>query len=169
MVIFLIGGQRSGKSVQAEQMALSLSERPVYLATARVCDDEFARRVELHKVRRGSEWQTIEEPLVLSRHDVRGQVVLVDCCTLWLSNCLEAYPRLDDDALLNMVKEEFLRFTRQDATFIFVSNEIGLGGIGGHPLQRRFADLLGLLNQFVAAHADKMYFIVAGRKMEIEK
>ena len=85
-IILITGGQRSGKSRQAEEMALSLSPHPVYMATAHVWDEEFRRRVAVHQARRGSEWTNIEEEKFLSRHDVAGRVVLIDCCTLWATN-----------------------------------------------------------------------------------
>lgn len=85
--IFLItGGQRSGKSSHAEQLALSLAPDPVYMATAHVWDEEFRERVRRHQARRGPQWTNIEEEQLLSRHDVSGRVVLIDCVTLWLTN-----------------------------------------------------------------------------------
>ena len=85
-IILITGGQRSGKSSRAEQLALELSDHPVYMATAHVWDDEFAERVRRHQERRGPQWTNIEEERELSRHDVTGRVVLVDCCTLWATN-----------------------------------------------------------------------------------
>ena len=69
-IILITGGERSGKSSFAEQTALSLSPNPVYMATARVWDDEFRERVRRHQLRRGPEWTNIEEEINLSRHDV---------------------------------------------------------------------------------------------------
>jgi len=85
-IILITGGQRSGKSQQAEQLALSLSDHPVYLATAHIWDDEFRERVKRHQERRGSQWTNIEEEKFLSRHDLTGRVVVIDCVTLWLTN-----------------------------------------------------------------------------------
>ena len=88
-IILITGGQRSGKSQQAEQLALSLSDNPVYLATAHIWDDEFRQRVKIHQQRRGPQWTNIEEEKQLSRHDVSGRVVVIDCITLCCScwNC----------------------------------------------------------------------------------
>ena len=85
-IILITGGQRSGKSEKAEQMALSLTDHPVYMATAHVWDDDFRQRVLRHQARRGPQWTNIEEERQLSRHDVAGRVVLIDCVTLWLTN-----------------------------------------------------------------------------------
>ena len=85
-IILITGGQRSGKSVTAERMALSMSDNPVYLATAHIWDDEFRKRVEIHQQRRGPQWTNIEEEKYLSRHNLEGRVVVVDCLTLWCTN-----------------------------------------------------------------------------------
>ena len=122
-IILITGGQRSGKSEKAEALALSLSTNPVYLATAHVWDDEFRERVRRHQERRGPEWMNIEEELYLSRHDLTGRVVVIDCVTLWLTNWLMANDNVD--AILTEAKREFDAFTQHDATYIFVTNEIG--------------------------------------------
>ena len=75
-IILITGGERSGKSVYAEQLALRLSEQPVYMATARIWDEEFRQRVRIHRERRGAQWTNIEEEKHLSRHDLAGRTVL---------------------------------------------------------------------------------------------
>ncbi len=165
------GGQRSGKSVYAEHLALSLSENPIYMATAHIWDDEFRERVRAHQERRGPEWTTIEEEVRLSRHNVRGRVVLVDCCTLWATNFFfqEDGQTKDVDSAMKELTEEFDRFTAQEATFIFVTNEIGLGGISANGVQRHFADLLGGLNQHIAAAADRVTMLISGIPVTIKQ
>ena len=169
-LIRITGGQRSGKSEKAEQLALSLSEHPVYLATAKVCDDEFRDRVRRHQERRGPQWTNIEEEIHLSRHDVTGRVVLIDCVTLWLTNFLAADSAGigSPDAILAAAKQEFDAFTQQDATFIFVTNEIGMGGVSANALQRQFTDLQGWMNQYIAAKADEVILMVSGIAVKIK-
>ena len=87
-IILITGGQRSGKSCKAEELALSLSDHPVYLATAHIWDEEFRERVRRHQERRGPQWTNIEEETALSKHDMTGRVVVIDCVTLWLTNIL---------------------------------------------------------------------------------
>ena len=82
----ITGGERSGKSAYAEAEALRLSPQPVYIATARIWDEEFAERVRRHQERRGPEWTNIEEEKALSRHELSGRTVLIDCVTLWATN-----------------------------------------------------------------------------------
>lgn len=165
-IILITGGQRSGKSTYAEQLALSLSPRPIYIATAHVWDDEFRQRVIKHQQRRGPEWDNIEEERQLSKIDVEGRTVLIDCLTLWATNYF--FDTRDTDTALQMLRDEFDRFTRQDATFIFVTNEIGLGGVSPDAVQRHFTDLLGWLNQHVAARADEVIMMVSGIAMKIK-
>lgn len=162
-IILITGGQRSGKSEYAERLALSLSDTPIYMATAHIWDEEFRKRVRLHQERRGSQWTNIEEEKHLSRHDVQGRVVLIDCCTLWLTNFFT-----DTMESIKEVADEFDRFTAQDATFIFVTNEIGMGGTSSNAAQSRFTDLLGWLNQHIAAAADEVVLMVSGISVKVK-
>jgi adenosylcobinamide kinase/adenosylcobinamide-phosphate guanylyltransferase len=166
-IILITGGARSGKSSYAEQLALRLSANPVYLATARVWDDEFRQRVVKHQERRGSEWTNIEEEKQLSKHNLEGRTVLIDCITMWCNNFF--FDLHDDvDATLEAMKQEFLKFTQPEATYIFVTNEIGMGGTSINDVQRRFTDLQGWFNQFVASQADEVIFMVSGIPMKIK-
>ena len=165
-IILITGGQRSGKSEKAEALALSMSTNPVYLATAHVWDDEFRERVRRHQQRRGPEWTNIEEELYLSRHDLTGRVVVIDCVTLWLTNWLMANDNVD--AILAEAKREFDAFTNHDATYIFVTNEIGLGGVSDNALQRKFTDLQGWMNQYIASKADEVILMVSGIPVRIK-
>lgn len=177
-IILITGGQRSGKSVFAENMALQLSENPVYVATAHIWDDDFRRRVEIHKARRGEKWENVEEEKYLGRLQFSKRIVLVDCLTLWATNYFfsdntcsdnsDAIKELDIEYTLNNLISEFDKFTNQDATFIFVTNELGCGGVSDNALQRRFTDLLGSLNQYVAHKADDVYMVVSGIPVKIK-
>ena len=165
-IILITGGQRSGKSRQAEQLALNLSKNPVYMATAKVCDDEFRERVRRHQKRRGPQWTNIEEEIHLSRHDVTGRVVLIDCVTLWLTNLFFSHGE-DTQRTLEAAKQEFDAFTHMDATFIFVTNEVGMGGVSPNAMQRHFADLQGWMNQYIAAKAHEVILMVSGIAVKI--
>ena len=160
-------GARSGKSTYAEKLALELSPTPVYLATARIWDEEFHQRVIRHQKRRGPEWTNIEEQKELSRHRLEGRVVLIDCITLWCTNFFFALES-DTDRALAAAKAEFDRFTAQDATFIFVTNEIGMGGTSENELQRKFTDMQGWMNQYVAARADEVILMVSGIPLTVK-
>ena len=173
-IILITGGQRSGKSQYAERLALSLSPNPVYVATAHIWDDEFRQRVLKHQERRGPEWTNIEEEKYLSRHDLTGRVAVIDCITLW---CTNFFTPVDSQlstvncqlsTILTALKNEFDRFTDQDATFIFVTNEIGSGGVSDNAVQRRFTDLQGWMNQYVAQRADEVILMVSGIAVKIK-
>ena len=173
-IILITGGQRSGKSMYAERLALNLSENPVYLATAHIWDDEFRQRVIHHQQRRGTNWTNIEEEKHLSRHSVTGRVVVIDCITLWCTNFF--FDRTANDweqptveEALEALQKEFDTFTDQDATFIFVTNEIGSGGVSDNAIQRKFTDLEGWMNQYVAEKADEVVLMVSGIPMKIKE
>lgn len=165
-IILITGGQRSGKSRHAEELALSLTERPVYVATAHVWDEEFQERVRKHQQRRGPQWTNIEEEKALSRHDLTGRVAVIDCVTLWLTNFF--FETQDVDQTLEMAKREFDLFTAHDATYIFVTNEIGWGGVSENAIQRRFTDLEGWMNQYIASQADEVVMMVSGIAVKIK-
>jgi len=165
-IILITGGQRSGKSSKAEELALSLADNPVYVATAHVWDEEFRERVRRHQERRGPQWTNIEEEKYLSRHDLTGRVAVIDCVTLWLTNLF--FETQDVDKTLHTAKQEFDRFTAQDATYIFVTNEIGSGGVSENALQRKFTDLQGWMNQYIASKADEVIWMVSGIPVKIK-
>ena len=172
-IILITGGQRSGKSRYAEELALSLSDHPVYVATAHIWDEEFRQRVLRHQERRGPQWTNIEEERELSRYDLTGQVAVIDCITLWCTNFFFDRNKPDNeqptvDEALKLLKEEFNRFTNQDATFIFVTNEIGAGGVSTDVIQRRFTDLQGWMNQYIAQKADEVILMVCGIPVKIK-
>ena len=167
-IVLITGGERSGKSAYAEQLALSLSPTPVYMATAHPWDEEFRERIRRHQERRGPQWTNIDEERELSRHDVEGCVVLVDCLTLWATNYFFEREAETVDKVLDELKAEFDRFTHQDATFIFVTNEIGMGGVSPNAVQRRFTDLMGWLNQYVASQADEVVLMVSGISLKVK-
>ena len=160
-IVLITGGQRSGKSSKAEELALSLSGNPVYVATAHIWDDEFRERVRRHQERRGPQWTDIEEEIYLSRHDLTGRVAVIDCVTLWLTNIFFAHDS-NVDKSLELAMAEFDRFTSSDATYIFVTNEIGSGGVSDNAIQRRFTDLQGWTNQYIAKNADEVILMVSG-------
>ena len=166
-IILVTGGQRSGKSSYAQKLALSLTANPVYLATSAVWDEEYRLRIERHKRDRGAEWTNVEELKDLQKVDVQNRVVVIDCVTLWSTNFFTE-SNGDVEYSLAAVTERFGVFTKQDATFIFVTNELGLGGTSENDLQRRFTDLLGWVNQYIASRSDEVVLMVSGIPMKIK-
>lgn len=164
---FITGGVRSGKSRFAQQLAEQRSDHPVYLATARIWDDDFALRVKNHQSKRDRRWQTVEEEKWLSTHDLGGRIVLLDCVTLWLNNFFFDNQN-QVEATLEEAKEEWKRFVAYDMDLIVVSNELGMGVHPENEIARKFADVHGWMNQFIARQADEVYLMVAGIEVKIK-
>ena len=122
--------------------------------------------MRIHQQRRGPQWTNIEEERHLSHHDLTGRVAVIDCVTLWLTNLF--LDTQDVNTTLELAKQEFDRFTAHDATYIFVTNEIGSGGTSDNALQRRFTDLQGWVNQHIASRADEVYLMVSGIALRVK-
>ena len=166
-ITFITGGARSGKSSFAQRLAEAQSRNPVYLATARIWDDDFRRRIERHQNDRGPHWTNIEEEKQLSACQVDGQTVLLDCVTLWLTN-LFFDNQFDIDRSLIEAKTEWYRFVQKDMILIVVSNELGMGV---HPVEesaRKFADLQGWMNQHIASQAKDVFLMISGIPVKIK-
>ena len=163
-MIFITGGCRSGKSRYALHYANQHFSKKLFLATCEVLDEEMAQRIENHKKMRGPEWQTVEEPVdiidKIKKVGADSEVILIDCLTLWLYNVLMKW----DSDLRIMQETETLVDTlkKSDASFIVVSNEVGMGIVPADPLSRRYRDLLGTMNQRIAEALDTVIFMVSG-------
>jgi adenosylcobinamide kinase/adenosylcobinamide-phosphate guanylyltransferase len=161
MIALVVGGARSGKSRYAARVAKELSGSPVMVATSRIFDADHAQRIARHRADRGPEWTTIEEEKAIARPELAGRVVVVDCATLWLTNFfLDA--KSNADAAHEAVRAELERVAAIDATWIFVSNEVGMSLHAETEVGRKFVDLQGFLNQDIAARAVAVALMVAG-------
>src|SRR5437868_4796777 len=117
MIYFITGGERSGKSRYAQQIALELSAVPVYVATSRAWDKDFQERVQRHKDERDERWTSIEEEKYISKVDLRNKVAVIDCVTLWLTN-FYIDTKYNVGESLKQAKEEFEKLTKIDCTLI---------------------------------------------------
>ena len=160
-IYYITGGERSGKSGYAQQLAITLSNNPIYLATAHIWDEEFRKRVERHKTDRNDCWQTIEEETHISGYNYKGKTVVLDCITLWLTN-LYSNNQYDMEKSLIEAKEEWRELIQQDFNLIVISNEIGMGGHGATESQRAFTSLQGWMNQHIAKASNKAWLLVSG-------
>ena len=166
-LIFITGGERSGKSAFAQQMALGLSANPVYLATAKIWDSDFASRIERHKNERNEQWTTIEEEINLSKQDLQGKVVVIDCITLWLTNIF-ADQNYDHEKAFAKAQNEWQQLMKKDFTAIVVTNEIGMSLHAQTESGRKFIELQGRMNQYIAGMAAEAYLMVSGISMKIK-
>lgn len=161
MVYYITGGARSGKSAYAQELALSLSSNPIYLATARNWDADFDQRIKRHQNDRDERWENIEEEKYPAKIDFTNRVVVLDCVTLWLTN-FYVDTKYDIEASLSQIKVAFDEMVKQEATFIIISNELGMGLHADTESGRKFTDLQGWANQYIAKKADKAIFMVSG-------
>jgi adenosylcobinamide kinase/adenosylcobinamide-phosphate guanylyltransferase len=158
----VLGGARSGKSARALALAETAGDKRCYLATAQALDQEMRARIEKHKRDRGPGWAAVEAPLDLAGAlaDIGPDfcdVLLIDCLTLWLSNLMhhEIEPAPATDALIGALR-------KCPVPAILVSNEVGLSIVPENRLARAFRDEQGLLNQRIAAVADRVELVTAG-------
>jgi len=162
---FVIGGARSGKSRYAESLIAALPPPWAYVATAQAGDAEMAERIGAHRLRRGASWQTIEAPrdLAAALEECKTMPALIDCLTLWLSNLMLA--QADIDAEIARFEQALAAAT---SPVVLVANEVGYGIVPDHALGRRFRDLQGILNQRIAARANRVVLVVAGLPLAVK-
>ncbi|EAY31108.1 bifunctional adenosylcobinamide kinase/adenosylcobinamide-phosphate guanylyltransferase [Microscilla marina] len=166
-IYYVSGGQRSGKSSYAQRLALQLSAQPVYLATSRVWDKDHQRRIERHQADRNEQWVNVEEEKYISKHNWQDQVVVMDCVTLWLTNFFSD-TQYNVDQSLKEAQQEFDLFIQQEFTGIIISNEIGMGLHADTEAGRKFTDLQGWMNQYIARKADQAIFMVSGLPLTVK-
>jgi adenosylcobinamide kinase/adenosylcobinamide-phosphate guanylyltransferase len=163
----VLGGAASGKSAYAEDLIRQSGRRPVYIATAQAFDDEMKTKIADHRARRGADWTTIEEPLALSDAlgdaDAADAVILVDCLTLWLSNLMAA-----ESDIWAAIDSLIAALGRVQGEVVLVANEVGLGIVPDNAMAREFRNRHGVLNQAVAAAADRVVFVAAGLPMVLK-
>jgi adenosylcobinamide kinase / adenosylcobinamide-phosphate guanylyltransferase len=161
----VLGGARSGKSRYAESLIAASPPPWAYVATAEAGDAEMIDRIAAHRSRRGCAWRTIEAPrdLDAALKSCGTMPVLVDCLTLWLSNLMLA----ETDIEAEMARLEN-SLAAAAAPVVLVANEVGYGVVPDHPLGRRFRDLQGVLNQRIAARADRVVLVVAGLPLALK-
>ena len=136
-----------------------------FIATAQAYDDEMTERIRQHREERADFWQTIEAPIELARAitSVNAGTVLVDCCTLWLSNVMLAELDIgrEADALVESI-------ARANANVVLVSNEVGSGIVPENRLGRDFRDEQGRLNQRLAEISDTVELVVVGLPLRLK-
>jgi adenosylcobinamide kinase / adenosylcobinamide-phosphate guanylyltransferase len=163
--ILVLGGARSGKSRHAESLITAAQPPWTYVATAEAGDEEMAGRIRVHRERRGAAWRTIEAPreIPAALAECAHTPVLVDCLTLWLSNLMLA--RSDVDYEIGRLEKAL---AAMKAPVVVVANEVGLGIVPEYPLGRQFRDWQGILNQRMAAQADRVILMVAGLPLVVK-
>jgi adenosylcobinamide kinase/adenosylcobinamide-phosphate guanylyltransferase len=161
LITLLLGGAASGKSAAAERLAARLPQPVTYVATGSAVDEDMAARIAAHQQRRPGDWATVEAGAGLIdtlRSLKSGGTVLIDALGTWVA----ATPDFGADGA---GLAEALRERVGDT--VIVSDEVGLGVHPATKVGRRFRDALGAVNQQVAAVADDVLLVVAGRVLRL--
>lgn len=156
----VLGHAASGKSLWAEAETQRLGGRKIYVATARIWDAEMQAKVAAHAARRGPDWTLIEAPDDLTRicaDATSGDVVLIDCATMWLTNRM-----MDDDNWQPLANDWIFAMSTSPARFVIVSNDVGGGVTPDNAMARRFQRMQGDLNRQLATAASGVVLITAG-------
>ncbi|MFC1977155.1 bifunctional adenosylcobinamide kinase/adenosylcobinamide-phosphate guanylyltransferase [Chloroflexota bacterium] len=177
----ITGGARSGKSHFAQALALKSGKPVLFVATAEAGDEEMRRRIEEHRRARPADWSTLEVTTHVGNEILQrigeAQVVIVDCITLLVSNIFGQYTdqtgeQIDASHVEKEVTTEITALLECingiDASFIIVTNEVGMGLVPANQMGRLYRDLLGKANQLLAQQADEVYLLVAGLPMMIK-
>jgi adenosylcobinamide kinase/adenosylcobinamide-phosphate guanylyltransferase len=167
MVTLVLGGARSGKSRFAQSLVEG-RDRVLFVATAIVGgDSEMASRVLRHRAERPRHFETMEAPLDVAAAIIAappGVPVLVDCVTLWLSNLMYEYRRLEresrEERILGAI--DALVEAARERDVVLVSNEVGEGIVPENEVAREFRDLQGRTNQKLASASSRVVLMVAG-------
>ena len=179
--ILIIGGARSGKSRFAQELAQKSGEPVLFVATGVAGDEEMKHRIEEHRKARPATWRTLEVTThvgsQISQKIGGAKVVIVDCITLLVNNIFGQYSDQTDEKIdaplieqkvISEITELVECIDRLDATFIIVTNEVGLGLVPANKMGRAYRDMLGRANQLLAQHADEIYFMVAGLPVQMK-
>ncbi len=180
-IILLLGGARSGKSYYAQELAKKMAEKVLFVATAEAGDEDMRRRIENHQRGRPATWRTLEETTGIGNRiedEIEDeQLVIIDCITLLVSNIFSRYDEkqfetIEDSILEKEVLSEINRLLeclkKVDASFIIISNEVGLGIVPDNRMGRLYRDFLGRTNQMLAQSADEVYFMIAGIPLRVK-
>ena len=169
-VTLVLGGVRSGKSRFALEIA-SCAPSVTFIATARASDDEMHRKIERHQSERPAHWRTREEPLRLAEailsEQAASETTIVDCLTLFAANLMDAYGE-NRAAMDASIDELCFALRKSDGKIVLVSNEVGSGIVPEYAAGRQFRDLLGEMNQRIAAVADNVVLMIAGLPVPIK-
>ncbi|MBC8511441.1 MAG: bifunctional adenosylcobinamide kinase/adenosylcobinamide-phosphate guanylyltransferase [Dehalococcoidia bacterium] len=172
--IFILGGARSGKSRYAQELAAKLGTKVLFVATGEALDEEMQARIDEHRKARPGSWRTLETATDIGKQIEKqigdAEVVIIDCLTLLVSNLLgdELDYSTAEKRVMVEINELVACINRLDASFIIVSNEVGMGLVPETRLGRLYRDLLGKANQLIARHASEVYFMLAGMPMRVK-
>jgi adenosylcobinamide kinase/adenosylcobinamide-phosphate guanylyltransferase len=180
-IILLLGGARSGKSFYAQELAKTMADKVLFVATAAAGDEDMRLRILKHQQARPAAWRTIEAETrlgyAIERNLEDEGLVIIDCITLLVGNLFgrhdeKQFENLDEAVLEKQVTVEITQLQKclknSRASFIIVSNEVGLGIVPDNRMGRLYRDILGRANQMLAQSADEVYLMVAGIPLRVK-
>lgn len=168
VLVLVTGGVRSGKSRHAESL-LAAEPSVTYVAPGPLVDDpDWAARIAAHRSRRPQGWTTVEGSDLAGALNRAEGPVMVDCLGTWLTALCDEAELWDEptEAVTEHVERalaDIERALQERTQVVFVTNEVGLGVVPEHRAGRLFRDLLGLVNQRIAARCDEVHLVIAGR------
>ena len=183
-VILVTGGARSGKSNFAEKLCKEQNNNTAYIATSIPFDDEMKDRVRKQKESRTQNWKTYEiyKDIYTIIDDISKEhkTVILDCVTLLVNNLIFMHEididnstQYEIDELEKYIKEQveklLIEIKKTNLYFVIVTNELGLGGVSINKLTRVYTDIVGRINQQIAAQSDEVYFVISGIPMKIKE
>jgi adenosylcobinamide kinase/adenosylcobinamide-phosphate guanylyltransferase len=179
-ITLLLGGARSGKSYYAQEAAKKF-DQVLFVATAEAGDEDMRRRIRKHQADRPANWRTLEATTHIGRRIQETiqeeKLVIIDCITLLVTNLIcqmdeKDYETCNEGLLEEKVYSEIQELQdclkKVEASFILVSNEVGLGIVPDNRITRIYRDLLGRANQMLAHSADEVYLMVAGIPLKVK-
>jgi len=172
MLIFILGGIRSGKTIYAGEIAKN-AKNVIYIATYvnDKNDKEMIKRIERHKKLRPKNWKIFEignfSEIKRKISEFKDATIIIDCLTLLVSNFIFENKDADEEKI-SVIVENFVKEIKKDNKIIIISNEVGHGIIPENEISRRYIDLLGRANEIIAKECDEFYYMVAGIPIKVK-
>jgi adenosylcobinamide kinase / adenosylcobinamide-phosphate guanylyltransferase len=180
-IILLLGGARSGKSFFAQEYARRHGEKVLFVATATAGDEDMLVRIAKHKKDRPVDWRTLEATtkigIQIEANAGDAELIIIDCITMLVNNIFSGH----DDNQFNTISAIVLEkeviteieqlqqcLKKVNASFLIISNEIGLGLVPDNRMGRLYRDILGRANQMLAQTADEVFLMMVGIPMRVK-
>lgn len=173
-LVVVTGPSRSGKSRWAEHLAAASGRPVLYVATGpeRADDASWQQRLERHRRRRPSSWQTLEAGgeltaalRALAEQPRQGEspVLLIDAVGTWLAHHLA----LEAEAWRQCETELLEALQALALPVLLVCEETGWGVVPPTAIGGLFRDRLGRLERRLVAVSRQSWLVVQGRALDL--
>lgn len=162
MMILVTGGSKCGKSRYAESLFAERSEQKIYLATMLPYGEDAFSAIERHrKMRADKGFLTVERFTDIDRAEIpERSAVLLECMGNLLANEMFQCSKITD--CTDKIVSDILRLHRRINLLVIVTNQVGSDGIAYDAATAAYLAALGIINQKIAANADKVIECVYG-------